>query len=186
MPSDLALFLRQLVLRPHEVVALAPSSSELAAAMASSLGPDTGRMAELGAGTGKITRALLARGVAPRDLTLFELNPDFVQHLREAFPGVTVLEAGAQTIGTACPAGLGAVVSGLPLLSMTEGLQRAIVGGAFAVMRPEGRLIQFTYGPRPPLAEAVRRDLGLVATRGPKVWGNLPPARVWHFHRPAQ
>lgn len=39
MPSDLALFLGQLIRRPHQVVALAPSSADLARAMAAGLGP---------------------------------------------------------------------------------------------------------------------------------------------------
>lgn len=185
MPSDLALFLSQLVRRPHQVVALAPSSTALADAMAATLSPQTGRIVELGAGTGKITRSILARGVDPRDLALFEMNPEFTRHLRTGFPGVTVHEAGAQTIAAHCAPGVGAVISGLPLLSMPEAVQRAIVGGAFEVLRRDGRFVQFTYGPRAPLAEAVRHYLGLTAMRGPMVWGNLPPARVWHFHRPA-
>lgn len=185
MPSDLALFLRQLVRRPQQVVALSPSSAELARAMTGHLTPQTGRVAELGAGTGKLTRAILARGVAPADLTLFELNSDFCTHLRQQFQGVTVLRQGAETLGITCPAGLGAVISGLPLLSMPNDLQHAILQGAFDRMRPGGRFVQFTYGPRPPIAEDVRQALGLRFDRGEKVWGNLPPARVYHFYRAA-
>lgn len=185
MPSDLALFLRQLIRRPQEVVALSPSSAELARAMTDGLGPETGPVAELGAGTGKLTRAILDRGVRPADLTLFELNPDFCDHLRLMFPGVTALNAGAETLGTACAPGLGAVISGLPLLSMPNDVQTAIVGGAFTMLRPGAPFVQFTYGPRAPIAEQVRLDLGLTANRGEKVWGNLPPARVYRFVRAA-
>lgn len=183
MTSDLALFLRQLVRRPQQVVALSPSSAELARAMTGHLTPATGRVAELGAGTGKLTRAILARGVAPTDLTIFELNSDFCAHLRQQFPGVTVLTQSAETIGKACETGLGAVISGLPLLSMPNDVQLAIVQGALDTLRPGGRFVQFTYGPRPPVAEDVRQRLGLAYDRGEKVWGNLPPARVYHFYR---
>lgn len=183
MPSDLALFLRQLVRRPQEVVALSPSSAELARAMTDQLSPATGPVAEVGAGTGKLTRAILARGVAPADLTLFELNPDFCAHLRRRFPGVRVLNQGAESLGTACPPGLGAVISGLPLLSMPNEVQMAILQGALALLRPGGRFVQFTYGPVPPVAEEVRQALGLAHERGEKVWGNLPPARVYRFYR---
>ncbi len=185
MPSDLALFLRQLVRRPAQVVALSPSSAELARAMTEGLSAATGRVAELGAGTGTLTRAILARGVAPSDLTLFELNPDFCDHLRRQFPGVHVLKQGAETLGAACEAGLGAVISGLPLLSMPNEVQLAILQGAFDRLRPGGRFVQFTYGPLPPVAEEVRRALGLEFDRREKVWGNLPPARVYHFFRAA-
>lgn len=183
MPSDLALFLGQLIRRPHQVVALAPSSADLARAMAAGLGPETGPVAEFGAGTGRLTRAILDRGVAPADLTLFEMNPEFCDRLRDSFPGVRVLNEPAQQVAHRCAPGLGAVISGLPLLSMPDAVQAEILGGAFAVLRPGGVFVQFTYGPRPPLAETVRRDLGLTAERGEKVWGNLPPARVWRYRR---
>lgn len=182
-PSDLALFLRQLVRRPQQVVALSPSSAELARAMTRHLSPDTGRVAELGAGTGTLTRAILARGIDPADLTLFELNPDFCDHLRRQFPGVTVLNQRAETLRAACPPGLGAVISGLPLLSMPNEVQCAILEGAFDRLLPGGRFVQFTYGPLPPVAEEIRQRLGLTFDRGERVWGNLPPARVYHFYR---
>ncbi|MGQ0564247.1 MAG: class I SAM-dependent methyltransferase [Gemmobacter sp.] len=183
MPSDLNLFVRQLLRRPHEVVALAPSSADLAAAMAAHLGPGSGPVIEFGAGTGKITLAILDRGVRPENLTLFEMNPDFAAMLRAAFPGVTVHETGAQDVARFCLAGAGAVVSGLPLLSMKTDTQRAIVGGAFAVLRQGGSYTQFTYGPRPPVAAEVQADLGLTFDKGPRIWNNLPPARVYRYFR---
>lgn len=181
MPSDLSFFLGQLLRRPHEVVALAPSSEDLARAMAAALPAGTRRVAELGPGTGKITRALIAAGIAPADLTLFELNPEFVVRLREAFPGVRVLDRSAQTIASECAGGVDAVVSGLPLLSMPDAVQAEILSGAFAVMPPGGVFVQFTYGPSPPVARSVRRALRLTHTRGRRVWNNLPPARVYTF-----
>lgn len=183
MPSDLSLFLRQMVRQPHRVVALAPSSDDLAAAMTEGLSPATGRVIELGAGTGKLTRAILGRGVRPCDLTLYELNPDFALHLRRSFPDARVLTVPAQEMALHEGPGVGAVISGLPLLSMTETAQRAILAGAFRVLRPGGVFVQFTYGPRVPLQRSVGEELSLVAERGPKVWNNLPPARVYTFRR---
>lgn len=185
MPSDLSLFLRQLIRRPQQVVALSPSSADLARAMTAGLSPATGRVAELGAGTGKLTRAILDRGVAASDLTVFELNPEFCDHLRRQFPGIEVINDGAETLGGRCTPGLGAVISGLPLLSMPSTLQMTILQSAFNLLRPKGGVVQFTYGPRPPVDEKVRQTLGLSARRGEMVWGNLPPARVYHFTRVA-
>ncbi|WP_136683817.1 class I SAM-dependent methyltransferase [Falsirhodobacter xinxiangensis] len=181
--SDLGLFMKQLIRRPHHVVALAPSSDDLARAMAAHLAPDTGRVVELGAGTGKLTRAILARGIDPRDLTVFETNPDFCDCLRARFPGVTVHCAGAETASGTVDAGVGAVISGLPLLSMQALTQMAIVGGAFRMLAPGAAFTQFTYSNRTPVAQGVAAELGLKATKGEKVWANLPPARVWHYHR---
>jgi phosphatidylethanolamine/phosphatidyl-N-methylethanolamine N-methyltransferase len=183
MSSDLGLFLSQLLRRPHEVVALAPSSDDLAQAMADRIPLPAGRVAEFGPGTGKLTRAILARGVAPQDLTLFELNPDFCTRLRSRFPGVTVVNGPAQSLSDHCAPGLSAVVSGLPLLAMTEAVQQSIVGAAFDRLAPDGVYIQFTYGRTASIAASVQRALGLQAERGPKVWNNLPPARVWTYRR---
>jgi phosphatidylethanolamine/phosphatidyl-N-methylethanolamine N-methyltransferase len=181
--SDLQLFWRQMLRRPHQVVALAPSSTDLAQAMASGLGPLSGRVVELGAGTGKLTRAILARGVRPADLTLIERNADFARHLRRTFPGVQVCDAPAQQIADLVAGGAGAVISGLPLLSMPFAVQQAIVGGAFRMLRPGGIFVQFTYGLRPPVAKKLRRDLALTHTRSAIIWRNLPPARVYTFRR---
>jgi phosphatidylethanolamine/phosphatidyl-N-methylethanolamine N-methyltransferase len=183
MPSDLKLFLSQLIRRPAQISALAPSSEDLARAMAAEIPLPAGRVAEFGPGTGKLTQAILARGVAPADLTLFELNADFCTLLRGRFPGVSIVNAPAQALPDHCAPGLSAVVSGLPLLSMSEATQQAIVGAAFDRLAPGGVYIQFTYGPASSMAEPVQRALGLQARRGPKVWNNLPPARVWTYRR---
>lgn len=182
MSSELGLFLRQLVRNPTTISAMAPSSRGLAEAITARISPATGRVAEFGPGTGVFTRAILGRGIAPKDLTLFELNPEFVASLRQRFPGVTVVQDGAQTVADHC-ADLGAVVSGLPLLSFPPDLCHAIYAGALAALRPDGAIYQFTYGPKPPLPEPIRAALGLTATPGPRIWLNLPPARVYTYHR---
>jgi phosphatidylethanolamine/phosphatidyl-N-methylethanolamine N-methyltransferase len=182
MPSDLGLFLRQLVRNPATISAMAPSSRGLAEAITAHITPATGPVAEFGPGTGVFTRAILRRGVAPSDLTLFELNPEFVASLRAEFLGVKVVQDGAQTVADHC-AGLGAVVSGLPLLSFPPDLCHAIYKNAFDALRPDGAIYQFTYGPKPPLPEPIRADLNLKVTPGPRIWLNLPPARVYTYTR---
>jgi phosphatidylethanolamine/phosphatidyl-N-methylethanolamine N-methyltransferase len=181
--SDLSVFLRQLVLNPRQTSALVPSSSALARAITAGLGPNTGRVVEFGPGTGKITKAILGRGVLPDNLSLIELNPDFAAHLQGRFPGTHVHVDGAQNVARHCAPGVDAVISGLPLLSMPDALRRAIVAGAFSVLRPGGAMWQFTYGPRPPLPDTVLAEMGLSATAGAKVWGNLPPAQVYILRR---
>jgi phosphatidylethanolamine/phosphatidyl-N-methylethanolamine N-methyltransferase len=183
MPSDLALFLRQLARNPVQTSAVAPSSAFLARAMVAGLGPDSGRIVEFGPGTGVFTRAILKAGVRPQDLVLFEMNPDFANHLRQQFPGVTVHVGGAQDAPKYCEAGVGAVISGLPLLSMSTEVRRAIVGGAFNVLRKGGAMVQFTYGPKPPLDDGSFDALGLTHQRRTKIWLNMPPATVYSFHR---
>ena len=183
MANQLAIFLGELIRRPTQVVALAPSSIALSEEMAAQVPQGDGAVVELGPGTGKITTALLNAGVPAKDLHLFELNPVFVSHLQAEFPGVAVHEDRAENASTYVDGPVKAVVSGLPLLSMPYEVQQAIVGGAFDLMGPKGRYIQFTYGPKPPVNERLRGELGLTWTKSRKIWGNLPPARVYTFTR---
>lgn len=183
MMSDLALFRRRLLNNPRQVSAIAPSSRFLARAMSEGLGPATGRVVEFGPGTGRLTRGILARGVSQHDLTVFEMDPEFAHFLKSSFPGITVHIAGAQTAAQRVAPGVGAVVSGLPLLSMPVAVRQSIVEAAFAILKPGAPLIQFTYGRRPPLPDALIEELGLSVEMGPLVIANLPPARVYRFRK---
>jgi phosphatidylethanolamine/phosphatidyl-N-methylethanolamine N-methyltransferase len=181
--TDFALFRRRLLRNPRQVSAIAPSSRYLARAMAEGLGPQTGRVVEFGPGTGCVTKAILATGVAPENLSLFELDSDFVAHLTAAFPGVAVHHLGADHADDVVAPGVGAVVSGLPLLSMPAPVREAILGAAFRILAPGAPYIQFTYGPKPPVPPESLEKLGLRVESGRKVWLNLPPARVYRFYR---
>lgn len=183
MFANLALFLKQAVLQPRQTSSIVPSSRALAAAMAAHIGPDTGPVVEFGPGTGIITEAILDRGVAPADLTLFEMNTAFADALHNRFPGVAIHVTGAQRAPELLAHNVGAVVSGLPLLSMPRELRREIVSAAFKVMRPDGIFIQFTYGQTVPLSAEGLSALGLSVAKAKKVWGNFPPAQVYILRR---
>ena len=180
--TETLLFFRQLLSRPKQISAIAPSSRFLASAMAAGLKLGD-RVVEFGPGTGVLTRAILAKGVRPQDLTLFEFNPDFVAHLRASFPGAKVLNEGAQTAAAHVPAGVDAVISGLPLLSMPLEIRESIVKAAFDVLGPQGAYYQFTYGPRPAVSDAQIAGLGLKVEQTAHILFNLPPARVHRFTR---
>jgi phosphatidylethanolamine/phosphatidyl-N-methylethanolamine N-methyltransferase len=183
LTEDLALFRRRLLKNPRQISAIAPSSKTLARAMTLGLGPKTGRVVEFGPGTGRFTAAMLDRGVPPENLTLFELDEEFVPYLRRRFPGVTVHQRPAQDAADLVGPGVATVISGLPLLSMPGPVRDAILTAAFALLVPRGRFVQFTYGPRPPVPDEAIARLGLRVNRGHKVWANLPPATVYHFRR---
>lgn len=181
--ADTLLFLRQMISRPLQVSAIAPSSRFLAKAMAKDLGPQTGRVVEFGPGTGRLTQGILKAGVRPQDLTLFEMNPTFVSHLQGRFPGVCVHLAGAETAPKLMEKGVGAVISGLPLLTMPAPLRQSIVAAAFEILAPDGIYVQFTYGPRPAMSDAELAALGLTWSQTAFVALNMPPARVHTFRR---
>ena len=183
-------FFRQWLKNPLGVAAISPSSRQLARQMMSELPRGARRVIELGGGTGVFTQALLDHGIAPRDLLVLELNEELHQHLQRHFPQVQVacadardLEALARSHGFDEDAPADAVVSGLGLLSMPRATQQAILEAAFACLQPEGRFVQFTYGPANPVNKEVLDDLDLVARRGSFTWWNMPPATVYVYSR---
>ncbi|MCA0919868.1 class I SAM-dependent methyltransferase [Pseudooceanicola nanhaiensis] len=185
MASDFAVFLGEMMRRPKEVSAIAPSSQAVARMMTAGVEQVSGPIVEIGPGTGSFTRAILDRGVAPERLILMEMNPRFCETLREKFPGVTVLNRPAQEIESLGLAHIGSVISGVPVLARPQ-IQREVVGRAFKVMAPGGVFVQITYSPNAPIPPEVQAELGVRATKRGTVWANLPPARVFEFRRSAQ
>lgn len=181
--TELSLFLKQVFTKPREVVALAPSSRELARRMAEAVPEGDGNVIELGAGTGRITTALHEVGVPIASIHSFEINQVFLEHLKQQFPSLNIYQDRAEHLDRHGISNVKAVVSGLPLLSMDKEIQRAIVGGAFGLLRPGGLFIQFTYGAIPPVKRAIRDELALNWTRSEKIWSNMPPAHSYVFYR---
>ncbi|WP_319824090.1 class I SAM-dependent methyltransferase [Thalassovita sp.] len=182
MSRDLAVFLTQILRRPMQIGAIAPSSSAVARHMTEGLEQVEGPIVEFGPGTGSFTRAILERGIAPERLTLMEMNPVFCENLRRKFPGVRVLNRPAQEISDIGEKNVGAVVSGIPILARPQ-IQREMLGNALKVLAPNGYIIQFTYGFDTPIPRQLQDDLGVSVERRATVWANLPPARVFVFRR---
>ncbi len=181
--TEALLFLRQLIADPKQISAIAPSSRFLARAMTETLHPNSGRVVEFGPGTGRLTEAILSRGIAPQDLTLFEMNPTFAAHLAKRFKGVNIHVMAAQTAPQVVEPGANTVISGLPLLSMPQHIREMIIKAAFDILSPKGVFVQFTYGSSCPISPEQINSLGLRVEIGPKVLLNLPPARVYRFYK---
>ncbi|PWB82433.1 MAG: phospholipid methyltransferase [Methylocystaceae bacterium] len=188
--GDGASFIRSLIENPRIVGAVSPSGPALAKAMASYVDvADDAPIVELGPGTGPVTEALLARGVAPERLLLIEYEPKFCRLLAERFPGVRIIQGDAyglkKTLEGKIEGKIGAVVSSLPLLNQPESDRLALLDQAFDLLVPAGVFIQFTYGllisPMP-----LKRHPNGAAYSGKgsaPIWLNLPPARVWRYRR---
>lgn len=183
-------FFRQWLRHPLSMAAISPSSAHLARQMIAELPRHARRIVELGGGTGAITEELLAHGIAPSDLLVLELNEDLCTHLQLEFPGVHVVCADARDlVAVAQRCGFGgvgsadAVISGLGLLSMGLAMQETILQAAFAMLRPGGCFIQFTYGPSGPVAADLLAQRALRVRRARMAWLNLPPATVYVYTR---
>jgi phosphatidylethanolamine/phosphatidyl-N-methylethanolamine N-methyltransferase len=183
-------FFRLWLKHPLSIAALSPSGHQLASMMCRGIGPDSGPVIELGGGTGVFTRAILDTGLPPAKLMVVELNLTLFEHLKQKFPELRIVLGDASDLAAICrresfaaPGEIDTVVSGLGLLSMPKKLQEAILRSAFTMLRPGGRLIQFTYGPAAPVPRSLLKRLKLDADRSGFALWNVPPASVYEFAR---
>jgi phosphatidylethanolamine/phosphatidyl-N-methylethanolamine N-methyltransferase len=191
-PDGTALFLKRWLRRPLAIGAVVPSGRLLGEAMAratlAAIAGRDGHVVELGAGTGHVTRALLAAGIPAERLALVERDPELVSFLRRHFVDSRILEGDAvrlpKLLATHGIERTAAVVSSLPLLSLPAEVVNGIVHGVFEILPRGGALVQFTYGPSPPVPRTLRERLHLQASSGRRIWRNVPPAVVWTFTRP--
>ncbi len=186
-----ALFLKRWLHRPLAMGAFLPSGPFLSEAIAhaalAAMNGYAGHIVELGAGTGEVTKALLAAGIAPERLVLVERDPELAAFLRRHFDGLKIIEGNAARLPHLLTANavdtVATIISGLPLLSLPSDVVRRIVRGVFETLPRSGAMVQFTYGPAPPVPKSLRRSLDLVPLSSRRIWRNVPPAVVWTFTR---
>ena len=181
--DDEVRFIASWLQHPLKVGAVSPSGRALARAVAAEIDPSIpGPIVELGPGTGPVTEALIARGVAPERLILVEYDPEFCTLLRRRFPGATVIEGDAYSLGDTL-AGivkepLAAIASCLPLMTRPLSVRVRLLNAAIRLLRPGAPFVQFTYAMNAPIPSRQRRYR---ITSSPRIWKNLPPARVWVY-----
>lgn len=176
-------FILEWLKSPLVTASVLPSSERLAKRMVRGLTADFEPVIELGPGTGVFTRQLLACGIPEASLILIELNRTFAQKLQAKYPQAQVINGAAEALPRLQLKQAGAVISGLPFLSMRDKQIDEILRGAFAVMRPGGVFIQFTYGHRCPVKKSILEQHGLSAERNSFVLNNFPPASVYHLRK---
>ena len=90
--TDTTLFLQEWLANPQRTGSVAPSSPQLAAAMAQWLPHDPESFVlELGPGTGAVTEALIKHGLREDRLVAIEHNPKMARLLREKFPRAQII-----------------------------------------------------------------------------------------------
>lgn len=173
--------------KPRAVGSIVPTSSVTARKMASVINPDSGLpVLELGPGTGVITRAILARGVKPENLWSIEYSADFVEHLREVFPTVNIVQGDAFDLDATLPEKgmmFDSVISGVPLLNFPVE-QRVRYIDSVLDRIPVGRpIVQLTYGPLSPVPP---RRGNYTVEHFDFIVRNLPPTQLWIYRRGAR
>jgi phosphatidylethanolamine/phosphatidyl-N-methylethanolamine N-methyltransferase len=180
--SGAALFLTRWARNPLRMGSITPSSQALCRRIArhTRCGPDQ-VVVELGAGTGVVSRALLASGLPPERLVVVEIEAQMSAHLRDTLHGATVLTGDAFALPEILPRSLhgriGTVICGIPLVLLPLAQQQRFVDAVQAVAPGLGFLL-YSYCATSPLPY---RKLGLEAKREAWTPLNLPPASVWRY-----
>lgn len=173
-------FFKAIFLNPRATGAVLPSSKYLSHKMASCI--DTtkpGIVLELGPGTGAITQAILASGIAADNLIALEIAPHFAQQLRHEFPNITVIEGNAMQLSELIKnQPVHTIISSLPLRSLSKKQREIIFAEITKVLSSGGRFVQFTYSMKKD--EHYYPD-NFKLTNSFIVWRNIPPARVTVF-----
>ena len=185
--TDTTVFLQEWFANPQRTGSLAPSSPQLAAAMAQWLPADPeSYVLELGPGTGAVTEALIKRGLREDRLVAIERNPKMARLLRDKFPQAQIIIGDAWHLDHLLRSrrepieSVGAVISSLPLLNFPPAEAEALTTKIRAVLEPEGNWVQYSYH----LGKKQVRGAASFKLRASKiVWLNFPPARVSVFKK---
>ncbi|MEV0587535.1 methyltransferase domain-containing protein [Nonomuraea sp. NPDC050310] len=194
MANDAGLFFGEFVRSPGTIGALAPSSPRLADAVCKPV-PERGEpvVVELGPGTGSFTAEIQRRLGGRGHHLAVELNERLATRLASRFPGVDLVCGDAADLPKVlAERGFGhadVIVSGLPWAAFPTTVQEKLMDAVTAALTPGGAFTTFSYIHAIPLPSA-RRFRVLLGNRfeevvaGRTVWGNPPPAFVFHARRP--
>jgi phosphatidylethanolamine/phosphatidyl-N-methylethanolamine N-methyltransferase len=182
------MFFRRWMANPLQMGSIVPSSRALCGKIVNQvLRASDEAVLELGAGTGVISRALLASGVPAERLFVVEIVPAMAAHLREVLPGVNVIEGDARDLPQLPEhwhGRIGTAVCGIPLVLLPVPEQRRFIDAMQAVAPGRG-FLHYSYCATSPLPW---RRHELAARREAWTPFNFPPASVWRYtpqHSPA-
>lgn len=155
MSRDFSLFLGKFLRHGTAIASLAPSSPWLSRTTVRNV--DWGRakvLVELGAGTGPITKVLAERARLDCRVIVLERDPDFARLLHDRFDARTnfdVIEGDVRNLTEIfARRGIGQVdyvISGLPVPSFPNDLQRDLFRVLKQILAPEGTYNQITEMP---------------------------------------
>lgn len=185
--ANKSLFFRRWLRNPLQMGSIIPSSPALCRRIAAAVerGPDE-YVLELGAGTGVISRALLAAGVPASKLIVVEIVPEMTEFLRESLPGVNVICGDAFDLKNTLPAHMqgriGTAICGIPLVLLPFERQEAFRDAVESVAPGKGYLL-YSYCATSPLPY---RKLRMTGKRLAFTLANFPPASVWRYQPAGQ
>mgnify|MGYP006433649005 CR=1 FL=1 len=156
-----------------------PSSRYLVSAMISGVDWTTTKaVAELGAGTGVITRAIEESRLPGSRFYCFERDDDMRAELQRQYRDVELCSDALlllETLGLDETRGLDCVISGLPFANFRRPVRDTLLKDIYASLNPGGVFLAFQYSRvLQPWLVSVYGEL-----ESQRVWANIPPAFVY-------
>jgi phospholipid N-methyltransferase len=176
-------FARNFFKNPRMLGSMIPSSRYLIANLLRDVDWDRARVfVEIGPGVGTITREILKRMRPDAVLLTFEINDDFVRHLRQNFtdPRLRVFHrSGGDIREVLRELRLGSadyVLAGIPFSIMPEEARTAVLRNTHDALAPGGVMLVYQFSAK------VRADLEKLYGRVHRLYEprNILPAHVFH------
>lgn len=182
--AERKLFFKRFLSNPRQLGTLAPITAGFARDAASVLkDPHNKIVVEVGAGTGRFTRALLNQGVQPENLYAVELDSELCDFLTKTLPGVNVIHGDAAKLVDLLPKELmgqvDVVFSVIPFMYLPEEVREEITKACFSVMKQGSMFYQVTYSFISPLKKSDFVKGKITKQK----WLNVPPGFVWRYEK---
>ncbi|MBN3523520.1 class I SAM-dependent methyltransferase [Paenibacillus apiarius] len=146
---DKALFFYKFLKSPQQIGSIIPSSKALASQMTKPVDWLLAEaIAELGSGTGVVTRQICAKKQAHAAMLLFEKDADMRRKLSRQYPNVTIGDDALQLYSTMQQQGLSqldAIISGLPFAMFPFAVRESILDIVEQSLKPSGVFVTFQY-----------------------------------------
>jgi phospholipid N-methyltransferase len=182
--DESSVFLREFIKNPQDVGAIAPSSKELAQAMADSIEEEDAYILELGGGMGSFTQKLVDKTSTDK-LFVVEKNEIFFQELKKKFPQANLLMVDAGSLENHIPehamGKIKYVVSSLPFGLLPSTVSQSILNSLKKVCAPDATFIQCTYLAKDPIPKEICKLFPVTPKLSKTIDNNFPAADIWVY-----
>ena len=177
--TESAVFFKRFVRKPRQVGSVVPSSPFLTREVMSKIRwDDACYVAELGAGTGVFTRAIMRRMKPEGKVFVFEIDPALKVMIENEHPDLTVYGDATELHRIIDSHGIGQldyVVSSLPFAVLPSRVTALILEAVDKCLKPGGKLIAYQYSKH--MQNCFKKQFEDVRTSF--VLCNVPPAFVY-------
>ncbi|QJD88139.1 class I SAM-dependent methyltransferase [Cohnella herbarum] len=149
MSKEARVFFNKFMKKPNQIGSVVPSSRFLAESMVGSIPwHNVKAVAELGAGTGAITRAISRRAGPDTRVYLFEKDSKMRKQLKSEYPDYTCAANVTNMLRILEQEGesqLDCIVSGLPFYNFPQHLRDKLMEQIIGALKPDGLFVAFQY-----------------------------------------